>query len=375
MKGVVEIKVCIVGAGNIGLCMAGEMALSGNDVTVYTNSPFDPSQFELIDEERNIKSNGLDVRCESNLEIALRDKDYVFCCYPAFLRRSFIAEAEKCLQAGCCLGFIPGYGGAEFMCANLLTNGVKVFGLQRVPFVARQEARKLASIISRKERLYLASIPKGCSFQIARDIEDMLGIPVTELKEYMAITLAPSNPLLHLTGLYNVFGDFQKGDYFDRKLMFYEEWTDSASELLLEYDSELQEICRKLPFDLTEVVPLSRYYESTDASSMTRKLKSIEAFKVVEVPLVEREGRFYPDWSSRMFVEDFPYGIVLFKYLALLTRVATPAMDTILEFYEEKTGICYFAKTGEPGKDYVNSGVPALYGIDTVEDLASFYSR
>lgn len=366
-------KVCIVGAGNIGLAMAGVMASRGNEVVVYTKKELDPEGLELHDVENGRVYSSLGVTYESRMEIALSGKDYIFCTYPAFLRASFIAEAEPFVGRGCRLGFIPGYGGAEYMCRSMVENGVEVFGFQRVPFVARQENGRIANILSRKSMLYVASIPKASLSEICSDMESLIGIPVTELNEYLAVTLAPSNPLLHLTGLYNVFKDYQRGDSFDRQLMFYEEWNDETSELLLRYDDELQEICNRIPLDLEEVVPLRTYYESPTAEEMTRKLKSIKAFEVVQVPLVEDGGRFYPDWNSRMFIEDFPFGIAIIKYLALLTEVATPAIDLILGFYQEKTGVCYFQADGCPGKDFPRSGVPANFGLDTLEKIVSFY--
>ena len=260
------------------------------------------------------------------------------------------------------------------MCKELVEDGISVFGLQRVPFVARQSNKEIASCLSRKTNLYLASIPKNKSEEICKEIEELISIPTTPLNEYLAVTLAPSNPLLHLSGVYNVFKDYNEGDSYDRQLMFYEEWNDETSKLLLKYDEELQEICNRMkPLNLEEVVSLKIYYESPTAEAMTKKLKSIKAFEVVQVPLIEKEGKFYPDFNSRMFLEDFPYGIAIIKYFAILTDVETPAIDTILKFYEDKQGICYFNEDGSPGKDFENSGIPANYGLDSLESIINYY--
>ncbi|MCM1114047.1 MAG: NAD/NADP octopine/nopaline dehydrogenase family protein [Clostridium sp.] len=368
-------KICVVGAGNIGLALTSVLSLQNkHEVVLYTKKSFDPAQLVFKDIEASTEYENLNFVTETSLETALKDADYIFCTYPAFLRKNFIDKAAAYIPAGSKIGFVPGYGGAEYMCNSLVDKGVTIFGLQRVPFVARQENQKIATILSRKEQLFAAAIPKNQTAIVCRDLEKLIGIPTVALKEYMAVTLTPSNPLLHLTGLYNVFKDYKDGDYYDRQLMFYAEWNDETSELLLEYDKELQEICSRLtPLNLEEVVSLKDYYESPDAQAMTKKLKSIKAFEVVQVPLYKEDDKYYPDFNSRMFIEDFPYGIAIIKYFAILTNVETPAIDTILDFYKDKTNICYFNKDNTPGKDFEKSGIPSNFGLTTLEEIIKFY--
>ena len=370
-------NICVVGAGNIGLALACSLSLSEkNHVTVYSKTDFDVSGMVFQDKETGKEYTDLKFDVTGDPRAALEYSDYIFCTYPAFLRNKFINEVKDHILPGTKIGFVPGYGGAEYACSPLLEKNVTVFGLQRVPFVARQENKKVSSVISRKDKLFLASIPKHKTNALCREIEDLLGIPTVPLKEYLSITLAPSNPLLHLTGLYNVFKDYKPGMSYDRQLMFYEEWNDDASRLLFQYDEELQKICNSIQeLDLEDVVSLKEYYESPTPEAMTRKLKSIKAFEVVKVPLVKENDKYYPDLNSRMFIEDFPFGIAIIKYFAVLTKVETPAIDTILQFYERLTGISYFQADGSLGKDYKNSGIPYNYGLETLEEIIDFYKQ
>ncbi len=370
-------KVCVVGAGNIGLALACDLSFSEElNVCLYTQSNVDFSNLIFRDLERNLECTNIKVQLENNLQKALYGADYVFCTYPAFLRANFIQESEPYYMEGCKLGFVPGYGGAEYCCQKLIAKGVIIFGLQRVPYVARQENKKIASIISRKSEIYIATLPSKYTLEVCADVEKMLKIPTTPLKTYLAVTLAPSNPLLHLTGLYNVFKDYQEGNYYTKQLMFYNEWNDDASKMLFEYDDELQNICANMkPIDLSEVVSLKTYYESDTPQAMTKKLKSIKAFEVVKVPLIEKDNKFYPDYSSRMFVEDFPFGIAIIKYFGILTNVKTPVIDKILNFYKDKTGICYYNSDNTFGKDFGESGAPYNFGLKSKEDILKFYDQ
>ncbi|WP_406536013.1 NAD/NADP octopine/nopaline dehydrogenase family protein [Methanobrevibacter sp.] len=368
-------KICVVGAGNIGLVLASTLCLQNKyEVVIYTHNNFDVSKFIFEDAENNIKYSNLDFTVETDMEKALTGADYVLCTYPAFLRKDFVEESKTYYSKDCKLGFFSGYGGVEYMCKDLVDKGVTIFGLQRVPFVSRQSNKEIATCLSRKEKLFIAAIPKDKTSQICAEIEEMIGIPTVGLNEYLAVTLVPSNPLLHLCGLYNVFKDYKKGDYFDCQLMFYDEWNDETSKLLLQYDDELQEICNRMkPLNLEEIVSLRTYYESPTAEAMTKKLKSIEAFKVVKVPLIEKGGKYFPDFDSRMFLEDFPYGIAIIKYFGILTNVNTPAIDKILKFYEDIQGICYFNEDGSFGKDFINSGAPANFGLCDLKSIIKYY--
>lgn len=374
-------KITIVGAGNMGLCLLGYLSRHDNEVTLFTSA-------HKLDNKPLFLKNHETGNCEavphftvtSSVDLAFQDTEFVFCTYPAFLRKDFIHLIENVINPHAIICFVPGYGGAEYQCKKVLERGVKICGLQRVPYVARYEAsdnKVVASILSMKKELFVSSIPHNANNDIAQIVESLLAIPTTPLQEYLAVTLSPSNPLLHISGLYNVFCNTDKSSLFSHELNFYEEWNDSTSELLMEYDDELHQICNALKpyFQLDEVVPLSIYYESPTPQTMTAKLKSIESFKVVKVPLKKVEGNKYiVDLESRMFVEDFPFGVCMFKALALLARIETPVIDKLLSFYQKLSGKVYFNIDGSFGANIHETGIPQLYGLSSISDLADFYA-
>lgn len=80
-------KICIVGAGNIGLVLASTLALhKEHEVVIYTHKEFDVSKLVFEDAENNEKHSNLDIKIETDMEKALTNANYVFCTYPAFLR-------------------------------------------------------------------------------------------------------------------------------------------------------------------------------------------------------------------------------------------------------------------------------------------------
>ena len=371
-------KVTIVGAGNMGLAMTAYMSIHQKaDIVLYTNKIITSIRLNTVENGTIELTDSF--TCSSNAAEAFTNSDIVFITYPAFLRKQFIEKNQEYFKEGSYIGFVPGYGGAEYACNNLIKRGVTIFGLQRVPYVARatkDEKGYIAGILSTKNSLYVGAIPKHETDNIASKIEKLLDIPVNRLNEYLSITLAPSNPLLHITGLYNVFKDFTEGVTFDKPLKFYEEWNNQTSEILFRYDEELQEICRHLdPLDMSEVVPLPVYYESNTPEKMTKKLKSIESFKAVMVPLKKENEQYIPDLSSRMFIEDYPFGVCIIKDFAIMTGVETPVIDMLLSFYEELSGHKYFNKDGTYSDEIKNTGIPGINGLNTKEKIINFYHR
>ena len=371
-------RVTIVGAGNMGLAMTAYIAINKKaDVTLFTNKTIGQLRLNIVEKDTTEEAKGFCVT--SDPVKAFSQADIVFVTYPAFLRKKFIDDNQRFFHEGAFLGFVPGYGGAEYYCTELIQRGVNIFGLQRVPYVARasrDDCGAVAGILSSKKELFVGTIPKKKNKEAAEMIEKLLDIPVNELKEYLSITLAPSNPLLHITGLYNVFRNYKEGQLFDSPLKFYEEWNDNTSEILFAYDNELQEICNKLtPLDMKEVVPLPVYYESPTPRAMTRKLKSIESFKAVTVPLKAVEGGYIPDLQSRMFVEDYPFGVCIIKDFALMTGVNTPTVDMLLDFYDKISGHKYFNNDGTYTEEILNTGIPGVHGLKNKEDIIAFYHR
>lgn len=370
-------NITVVGAGNIGLALTGYMAGKKEDtVCLFTGKNIRTIEISDIEKCNEFKTNNY--ICTNDPYVAFKKADIIFVTYPAFLRRKFIEEYSEYINTGTYLGFVPGYGGAEYLCTSLIKRGVNIFGFQRVPYVARAIKDKtcVANIISRKQKLFVGVLPRANTNVICKIVEHLLDIPVQPLKEYLSITLAPSNPLLHTVGVYNVFKDRDANDEFSRPLKFYEEWNDDSSRLLFEYDAELQSICKALkPLDMSEVVSLPIYYESPTPEAMTCKLKSIEAFKTVMVPLEYNHRKYRPDLKSRMFIEDFPFGVCMIKEFSNMTGISTPTVDMLLNFYCKFTNHKYFNEDGTYTDEIFNTGVPGINGLDSLQKIVSFYKQ
>lgn len=371
-------NVLIAGGGNIGMCLAGEISrVKGYDVTLAASSP---QQFEnriiVVDEERGISFRSGMIKVTDDMCEAVRDADIILCTYPAHLRRKWILQIQDITKSTAYIGFFPGYGGAEMYCEKLLERGNTIFALQKVPYVARTKERgKTAGLLSRKEKLSVAAIPRENTERAAGILEDMLLIQCECLKNYLAAALTPGNPLLHTSGSFVYLNHYSPGQVFPGQIYYYRNWTDECSGMLLRLSYEMTEICRNLPVDLSEVRSIREYYEAEDPAALTRKFHSIPSFDPLLLPMAECGDGFVPDFSSRFYVEDIPFGICILRALGMLADVKTPAIDEILQWYYRMTGKLYFQGDGSFGKDIIETAVPQLSGIRTADELAEFYSR
>ncbi len=358
-------KITVIGAGNIGTQFAVSFAEKGHCVTVYASKPERLSMvMNIVDENDKLTAVGKLSSVTNNMAEALKNADYVFVTHPAFMLKATAEAMYDYIEEGTRIVIVPGTGGAEFFFKKLIDKGAKLFGLQRVPAVARlREYGKTVCVTGIRDRLHLAGIPADDLQGTACLLEEVFDIPCVTLPNYLCVTLTPSNPILHTTRLRTVFADYKDGVVYPRNILFYEEWAQASSELLFACDDELQQVCRALKkLDLSGVKSLKEHYESDTTEKLTQKIRSIKSLQGLGSPMIEVDGGFIPDFSSRYFTADFPYGLAILKQIAEIAEVQVPNMTETLRWYEDVTGNISDFRLSD-------------YGINTVEDLYAFYCR
>ena len=96
-------------------------------------------------------------------------------------------------------------------------------------------------------------------------------------------------------------------------------------------DGEFQELLGHLPVREGSIPPILEYYESYDAQSLTNKLRSIPAFAGISSPMIklpDNQG-YIPDFNSRYFTEDIPYGMRYIVEVANNVKVEVPLIKKI----------------------------------------------
>lgn len=332
--------VAVVGGGNVGTQFACISASRGYKVRILCSKPQNfADTLEIVDENDNVTSGSPEL-VSSDLSAVITGADVIIVTYPAFMLEELGRQMLPFVHEGQVIIMMPGTGGAEFAFHDLIRKGVILSGVQRVPSVARlEEYGKRVRCEGLRREMFLASIPRANAASICEFIEFLFGITCTALPNYLCVTLTPSNPILHTTRLRTLFADYKEGVIYDHNPLFYGDWSDESSSLLLKCDEELQTICRTLnKADLSSVKSLKIHYENDTVEGLTAKMRSIESLHNLGSPMVKKGDGFIPDFNSRYFKADFPYGLAIIKSFADVLGIDVPNVDDTLNWYRTLTG-------------------------------------
>ncbi len=325
--------IAICGGGSLGHVCIGVLS-SHEDVTMHllTNRPQLWNDSITVTDIDGKIFNGKIAKLSSRPEDVIPEADIVFLCLPGFLIEQTLRQIKPHLKSGAAVGSIVSSTGFFFFAHSVLGADVSFFGFQRVPFICRvKEYGQSANLLGYKSSLALAVENMENVEAFRMQIERLFSTPTTLLGSFYEAALTNSNPILHTARLYSMWHEWD-GTPFDHCTLFYREWTVDAAQMLIDMDSEFMRLLNVLPMNKAAIPTLLDYYESTDAQSLSSKLSSIPAFMSILAPMTETSSGWVPDFQSRYFTEDFPYGLKFIISLAREHGVSTPVLDKVYEW-------------------------------------------
>lgn len=334
-------KITICGGGSLGHVCAGVFASQRDvDVNIFTQQPNRwNKEITTIDNEGKIYSGKLNI-VSSDPNLCIKGSDIVFLCLPGFAIERVLREIKPYLSEDTIVGSIVSSTGFFFKAHEIFGfDNTKLFGFQRVPYIARtKEYGSSAYLLGYKKELAIATenVDDVCKFK--DDVAKLFLTPTKLLNNYYEASLTNSNPILHTGRLFSMWHNWC-GEEYDHNILFYKEWTEEASQMIIDMDAEFMALLEKLPVDKSLIPTLLGYYESFDATSLTKKISSIEAFQTITSPMIKSEGGWVPDFSSRYFTEDFPHGLKYIVDLAKQNNVSIPIIDKVYEWGISKMNI------------------------------------
>lgn len=268
-------------------------------------------------------------KISSRPEDVVPGSDIVLLCLPAFCVEDEIKSIGPWLRVDAALGSVISSSGFFLFCHKHLPLSTKLFGFQRVPYISRiVERGKLANLLGFRDELIMAieNIADVAAFRSLT--ERLFSEKVRMVDSFYEVTLSNSNPILHTGRLYAMWKDWD-GQPYDRCPLFYKEWTDEASAIEIEMDREFFALLKALNVETSNIDTLLCHYEASDAAGMTRKLQSIPSFATIPSPMRQTAEGWVPDFESRYFTEDFPYGLHFIWELAHKNNVSCPTIDKV----------------------------------------------
>lgn len=373
-------KVCIVGGGHIGTTLLCYVKNTHPEytVTMYTRRPnLFSKQIKCNDWEGGKNYTITPDAISNEASVSAKGADIVFIALPHFAVEKAFADIAPYVSEKAFVGVLPGGGGCEFFFGKYFTDKQTLFGFQRVPFTAKlQEYGKEANLKSWKPFSVVGTLP-SCRIDEACKMIETCGLKTKKAANYLEVALTPTNPVLHTSRTNELFGNYDRNHVFTEKVKFYVGWSDKASTTLFGMDAELQQLLKKITeaigLETSAIRPLAEHYESPTISSLTAKINSIATFQSVFAPMKEVEGGFVADTASRMFTEDFPWGLAVIRSYFDLFDMKAPTMDRVLSWYADYMGLEWYVDGVFCGKDLSKTGVLGTYGIRTVNQLKSIY--
>ena len=329
-------KICICGGGNLGHVITGFLTHKGYEVSLLTRHPERWNRRILIHAPENKTLEGTIQLLSAEPSKLIPQADLVLLCLPGYGIADTLRAIRPYLMPNTPVGSVVSSTGFFFEALELLPETTPMFGFQRVPFIARvEEYGKSAHLLGYKSSLSVAIESRKSSLNkenLGGSLEKMFDTPIHLLANHYEVSLSNSNPLLHPSRLYSLWKDWHDGVFYNRIPMFYEEWTEEAAQLYINMDNELQALLALLPVTPGCIPTVLDYYESTGSVSLAHKLRSVEAFKGIASPMRAVEEGFIPDFRSRYFTEDFPYGLAIVHRLMHEHHISCPYIDKVYDW-------------------------------------------
>lgn len=326
-------KITICGGGSLGhVCLGVLASQKENEVRLLTRQPeIWANTVCITDCEGKVYEGNIKAISSSPADV-IPDADIVFICLPGFAIKSELEKIKPYLNANTLVGTIVSSTGFFFFAHEALGQNAKLFGFQRTPFIARtKEYGHSANLLGYKPQVAVAHENIADVELFRQKVERLWLTPTKLLDSFYEASLTNSNPILHTGRLYSMWKDWN-GQIYDHISLFYREWTEDAAQTLINMDAEFMRLLDELPVTKGSIPSLLEYYESHDARSLCTKLQSIAAFQNITSPMKEVDGGWIPDFESRYFTEDFPFGLRFIKQIADEKGISTPTIDKVYEW-------------------------------------------
>ena len=329
-------RITICGGGSLGHVVAGWLSARNHAiVNILTGRPEKWQSDIVVDTPDELILNGKISKISNKAEDVIPESDVVLLCLPGYMIAKQLEAIKPFLKPSTYVGSVFSSTGFFFEALDILGSEQPLWGFQRVPFISRvNEYGKSAHLLGYKNshNIAIENVSNSKKVEFAIMLQDWFERPINVLHNYFEASLTNSNPLLHTSRLYTMFGNENEGKTFDRMVYFYEEWTEAAADMYIKMDEEFFRLLKVLPVSEGYLPRVLDYYESHDAKSLAVKLCSIQGFKGITSPMKQTDRGWVADFESRYFTEDFPYGLRYIWQLAHEKGIECPNIDRVYDW-------------------------------------------
>ena len=304
---------------------------------------------------------------------------------PVHLYREVLGQVcPHITRDGVMIGSVCAYGGFSWLVKEAMgaARAAKacVFGCQSIPWACGTVAYgKTGRVMGAKRHLHVA-FDNLAACTVADDplatVGAVLRIEKVEQTDFLTCTLWPNNPSFHPTVLWGLFADWDMVTPYQRSELparIYADCTRASADCVEAMDVEMQALVAAVrakqpdnPYlhmarPLKECL-LGHYAELIgDPTDLYSIFRTNQAYARHFITYKEVEGGVVPDVTHKFFTTDLPYGLVMFKDLALTHGVPTPVIDKLILWNQRMVSKEFMVDGKLTGKDIAEAVIPSSY--------------
>ncbi|PAB59785.1 NAD/NADP octopine/nopaline dehydrogenase family protein [Anaeromicrobium sediminis] len=338
-----EYKFAILGCGNGGKALAGQIASQGYSVSMF-EALSESEDFKKFQQEKNLHVRG-SISCDgaldlitTNMKEAVKDRDIIFVVVPAFAHKPIFELLVPHLEDGQKVIVTPG-NYSTFMIKKIMNEmnvhkNISITEVASLPYACRATSHDTVMVYKQKNKLKIATCPTDKNDEILKIMNSISDIYIPA-KNVLEVSLDNFNAILHpLPVLLNIAGIEKNSDNFRH---YIDGVSPLVSKKMEEMDEERLYIGKEYDLNLISTLEQEKmYYGLNDSSSL------YEYFNSDESPYKEIYGQ---NVFGRYITEDLPYLLVPASQLAQKVGVDTPLLD-----------MCISLASTLHDKDYMENG-------------------
>jgi hypothetical protein len=385
-------QITICGGGNAAHTLAGLLGSQPDlSVHIYASHGDEAQGWQrglqknsgLVVDTPNGKILGRPAGVYRDPALAVKGSQLVLLALPAFAHEPILKQIAPFISPGAWLGALPARGGFDLCAGEILKESkgeITLFGFQTLPWACRiQEYGQEVLILGTKAQVDLTAWPSKMASVISSVLGDLLGLELHPIPSFLALTLADTGQLIHPGIMYGLFHNWD-GAIYEKHRLFYQSVDEEIAGILQQMSREIGGLRLALELDYpgldlsaVRLVGdwLRRSYPKTieDSSTLQSCFVTNRSYAGLLAPMYESEKGFAPDFQARYLSEDVPYGLLVTRGIAELAGIATPMIDQVLVWAQERLQREYLVDSMLKGADLNLTRSPQRYGYKSLDQL------
>lgn len=317
-------KISVIGAGNGGQAVSGDLSMKGHIVTLYDRNS------ELIDVLNSLGSIELEgkisgigyVKCVSNIEEALLDADLIMILTTATAHGALAEKMAPYLRDGQVIVLNPGRtGGAlEFKeRLNILNFNKRIYlaEAQTLMYACRIREVGHVHIIGVKDRVFLSALPASDTKYVL-DLLKTLYTCFIPAENILRTSFENIGAIFHPSVILFNAASIERGD----KFYFYREMTSSIADFIENLDQERLNLGKAYGVELISAKDwVSFAYEGIKGENLCERMQNNPAYYDILAPTTIH---------CRQLLEDIPTGFVPLLEFGKIANIKMPLFESML---------------------------------------------